>query len=152
MQNVTEKGNNRNQIKMYYHARGCLELKTGQCELARTDINKALEHSSAEFNELLGRDMQALFYSDLSRVFLNSGVREKAIRILEKIPRLTTGRFFYGDVYALSFYRLGVLYQMRGWEGKAIDCFRRFLKIWKSADSHQRELKDAGLRLSRLGG
>jgi len=47
-------------------------------------------------------------------------------------------------------YRLAKLYDQKGWPGKAIEQYKRFLKLWKDADPDHPEMIDAIRRLSTL--
>ncbi len=56
----------------------------------------------------------------------------------------------YGDIYAKSFYMLGKIYEQKGWKGKAIERYEKFLKLWKDADPGIAEVEDAKKRLAGL--
>jgi serine/threonine protein kinase/tetratricopeptide (TPR) repeat protein len=47
-------------------------------------------------------------------------------------------------------YRLAKLYDQKGWPGKAIEQYKRFLKLWKDADPDHPEMINAKRRLSAL--
>jgi len=72
---------------------------------------------------------------------------EKAEEEYKKIISLTTGRLFYGDIYAKSFYMLGKIYEKKGWIGKAIEHYEKFLDLWKDADPGIAEVEDAKKRV-----
>jgi len=65
-----------------------------------------------------------------------------------KITNLTTGRFYYGDIYDKSFYILVRIYEEKGWEWKAIEQYEKFLVLWKDADPGIAEVEDAKKRLA----
>ena len=75
---------------------------------------------------------------------------EKAIEEYENITMLTSGRMQYGDIYVKSFYMLGKIYERKGWEGKAIEHYEKFLNLWKDADPGIAEVEDAKKRLDAL--
>ena len=45
---------------------------------------------------------------------------------------------------------LGRIYEGKGWEGKAIDHYQKFLSLWKDADSGIAEVEDARKRLAAI--
>jgi hypothetical protein len=45
---------------------------------------------------------------------------------------------------------LAKLYEEKGWEGKAIDLYEKFLTLWKNADPGIAEVEDARKRLAKL--
>jgi tetratricopeptide (TPR) repeat protein len=47
-------------------------------------------------------------------------------------------------------YRLAKLYEQKGWNGKAIEHYEKFLDLWKDADPGIAEVKDAKKRLAGL--
>jgi len=127
------------QMKIYHHARGLMHHRAGRYRDALNQFQKALEIEGYESSFALGRDFHAVFYHHLAMTHLRLGDLEEAVAAFRKIQRLTTGRYYFGDIYARSFFNLGEIYRKRGWEGKAIDQYEQFLKIWKGADPVLRE-------------
>jgi hypothetical protein len=48
------------------------------------------------------------------------------------------------------FYMLGKIFEKKGWKGKAIDQYEKFLDLWKDADPGIAEVEDAKKRLAEL--
>jgi hypothetical protein len=63
---------------------------------------------------------------------------------------MTLGRVKSWDIYAKSFYMLGKISEERGWPGKAIEHYEKFLEVWKDADPDITEIEDAKKRLASL--
>lgn len=85
-----------------------------------------------------------------SLAYYEVGNLEKAKEEYEKIISLSTGRLSYGDIYAKSFYMLGKLFEQKGWKGKAIEHYEKFLDLWKGADPGIADIEDAKKRLMSL--
>jgi len=64
---------------------------------------------------------------------------------------LTYGRFYWGDIYAKSFYNLGMIYERQGQKDSARENYRKFLDLWKDADPGLPEVAEAKARLARMG-
>jgi len=47
---------------------------------------------------------------------------------------------------------LAKLYEEKGWKGKAIEHYEKFLSLWKDADPGLPEVEDAKTRLAGLRG
>jgi tetratricopeptide (TPR) repeat protein len=86
----------------------------------------------------------------LAIAYNRSGDIDKSEEIFRQIGQLTTGRLYFGDIYVKSFYKLGKIYEQKGWAGKAIEHYEKFLDLWKDADPGLAEVEDAKKRLSSL--
>jgi tetratricopeptide (TPR) repeat protein len=129
-------------------------------ELDRKKYPEAIEHleealallpsESALWIEGHIQNNQALYIDSLASAYYRSGNLEKAIEQYEKIATLTTGRLYFGDIYARSFYMLGRIYQQMKDNSRAETNFNKFLALWFNADSNINEVGDAQRRLSGL--
>jgi len=145
---IIEKVSYRKAIRYYY-------LLMGRIELKRENFSKAIEYlekasSLLPFQSIEEGETHAIFIEPLALAYYRSDDLEKAREEYEKITTLTTGRLYYGDIYAKSFYMLGNIYEKKGWEGKAIEHYEKFLALWKDADPGIPEVEDARKRLADL--
>jgi tetratricopeptide (TPR) repeat protein len=86
----------------------------------------------------------------LARAYHLSGNLDRAIEEYERLVTFapeSTERFLIHPRYH---YRLGMLYEQRGWTGRAIQEYEKFLKFWQEADREHSALKDAKERLESL--
>jgi tetratricopeptide (TPR) repeat protein len=90
------------------------------------------------------------YIESLAKAYAASGDIDRAQAEFEKITAGLVDRYIYGDVYARSYYELGKIYEQKGWKGKAIEHYEKFLDLWKDADPEFTEVKDARKRLAAL--
>jgi tetratricopeptide (TPR) repeat protein len=140
-------GMNRKAMRLYYHLIGMIELEKENFSEAIESFNQALSLLPSQFNP---DDGQALFIDSLALAYYKAGDYEKARQEYERIIHLTTGRLFYGDIYAKSFYMLGKIYEEEDMQRQAIDHYERFLDLWKDADPGIAEVEDAKNRLAEM--
>ena len=127
-------------------------LAEGSPEKAVTVFEKASPPSPPTFQnteQTIGYNTP--FLKDvIARAYKQAGNLDKAIAEYERLitfdPK-SKGRFLIHPKYH---YRLGRLYEEKGWKGKAIDQYQKFLDIWKSADPGISELEEAKKRLAAL--
>jgi len=126
---------------------GMIEFKKGHYPQALEILKRGvtLVPSQRFFN-----DDHALFLDALAFVYLGAGDLEKARQEYEKITALTIGSFYYGDIYAKSFYKLGQIHERQGHKIKAKENYQKFLDLWKYADSGLPEVDDAKKKLAAL--
>jgi len=148
LKKLIEEGMNRKAIRYYHHLRGRIELDKNDFVKAVENFQKAI--SLLPFQSHLTNDKHALFIEPLALAYYKQGESEKAQAQYEKIISLTSGRLSYGDIYAKGFYMLGKIYEQKGWKGKAIEHYEKFLGLWKDAEPGIPEVEDARERLAGL--
>ena len=147
LKELIENGMNRKAMRLYYHLIGMIELEKEHFSEAIENFNQALTLLPSQFNP---DDGQALFIESLAFAYYKAGDYEKARQEYEKIIHLTTGRLFYGDIYAKSFYMLGKIYEEEDMQRQAIEHYEKFLDLWKDADPGIAEVEDAKNRLAEM--
>jgi len=150
LKETIEKDMNKKSIRSYHHL-------LGRVELERENFPDAIENFENAISLLANQrgassNYDALFFEPLALAYYQSGDLDKAEEQYKKIISLTTGRIFYGDIYAKSFYMLGKIYEQQGWKAKAIEHYEKFLDLWKDADPGIAEVEDAKNRLVGLRG
>ncbi|MFX0198997.1 MAG: tetratricopeptide repeat protein, partial [Candidatus Hodarchaeota archaeon] len=149
MKNLIEKGMNLKRLKFYYYLMGLIELESENQSQAIEYFSKALDLLPVEFRYPQW-NYELLFMKPVAMLYFRSGDLEKAQVEFETIINLKSGRLHHGDIYAESFYMLGKIFEQKGWVGKAIENYEKFLSLWKDADQGIPELEDAKKRLSEL--
>jgi tetratricopeptide (TPR) repeat protein len=129
----------------YHHLRGMIGLEQKNFSGAIENLEKALTLQTNDPNE-----KRADYIESLAKAYAASGDIERAQAEFEKITSTSVDRYSYGDVYALSFYELGKIYEQKGWKGKAIEQYGKFLDLWKNADPGFTEVKEARSRLAAI--
>ena len=138
-------------VRYYYLYLGMKELKNKNYSKSIGHLNRAiplLPHQGVWLET-----SHILFFYPLASAYYLSGDIENACKEFEKITFLTEGRISYGHLYAESFYMLGKIYQQKGWKGKAIESYTKFINLWKDCDPQlQPMVEDAGKRVKELEG
>jgi tetratricopeptide (TPR) repeat protein len=86
----------------------------------------------------------------LPRAYLFRGDLDKAISAYEELIVFDPEgpeRLLINPIY---YYRLARVYEMKGWGGKALEHYEKFLDLWKDADPGIAEVEDARKRVARL--
>jgi serine/threonine protein kinase/predicted Zn-dependent protease len=145
-----QEGMNKKSLRFYYHLMGMIELNRKNSPGATEYFKKAISLLHSEYYSTKGR-MHALFIEPLALTYFKSGDLEKAQKEFERITSLTFGRYNHGDIYARAFYTLGKIYQQKGWKGKAIESYNKFIDLWKNCDPRfQPMVDDARKRVKEL--
>jgi len=121
-------------------ARGIAVLQ--QIPILRPSIPPYAENNLC-YNIPFLRDTLAQFYAQ-------RGDLDKAIAEYEKLVTFDPESVDRRLIHPLYHYKLAVLYEAKGWEGKAIDHYEKFLSLWKDADTGSAEVEDAKKRLAGL--
>jgi tetratricopeptide (TPR) repeat protein/tRNA A-37 threonylcarbamoyl transferase component Bud32 len=139
--------NSHNPQDMHYfqHLNGLIELKQKNYSKAIKDFKEALDLQTGD-----PRNKNAGYIESLAEAYSASGNIDSAQSEYERITASNTGRYYFGDVYAKSFFMLGKIYEQKGWKGKAIEQYDKFLELWKDADPVFTEVENAKKRLSEL--
>jgi tetratricopeptide (TPR) repeat protein len=122
-----------------------VELKLKNFPSAIKSFKEALSLQTSD-----PHDKRADYVESLAIAYNASGDIDKAQAEYERIVSSSSGRSAFGDVYAQSFYELGKIYEQKGWKGKAIEKYEKFLDLWKDADEVYPEPEDARKRLAAL--
>lgn len=142
-----DKGIYKNEIRIYYDLMGSIELKKGNFSKSKDYIEKAMP--LYPYGPLA---KSATACETLAFACYESGDLKKAQEEFIKITKLTTGRIYYGHIYARAFYILGRIFEEQGDTAKAIEHYEKFLELWEDADSGLPEIDDARSRLSKIRG
>jgi tetratricopeptide (TPR) repeat protein len=136
-------------MRHYYHLMGHIELEKHIKADAITYFEKAIGLLPYQCEPDWAGN-HAMYYDSLALAFYKAKNFESAQTWYEKIINLTSGRIYYGDVYAKSFFVMGKIYEQKGDEAKALEYYEKFLTLWKDADPGIAEVEDARKRLAVL--
>jgi tetratricopeptide (TPR) repeat protein len=147
LKSLLERGLNKKAERFYWHLIGLIELKKKNFQNAIQYFKQALELLPSQMHPSHG---QALFFKSLALAHFETGDFDGAQKEYERIVSLSTGRLFYGDIYAKSLYMLGVILEKKDRKDKAIEHYEKFLSLWSEADPSISEVADARNRLAAL--
>ena len=138
---------NPKKIRDYYFLRGAIHTKENNHREAIGSYEKTVQLLTYES---FAFGFNAEYFLSLADAYYRVGDIEKARDMYEKITRFTLGIWYYGDVYAKSYYMLGRIYEEHGSIDKAKSYYEKLLFIWEEADEGLPELIDARTRLKNL--
>jgi len=144
---IVERGLVPKLIRYVFHLRGLVELENKNFSPAADYFRKATALMPGESG---WPDDRALFIYSLGRVYWEAGELGQAQKQFEEILGLTSGRIYFGDVYAKSLFKLGDIFERRNMKSQAVEYYEKFLELWKDADPGILEIEDAKERLMRL--
>jgi serine/threonine protein kinase/Tfp pilus assembly protein PilF len=142
---LIQDSNNPKSMHFFHHLVGMVELKQKNYASAIENFKEALSLQTSD-----PRNKSAGYIESLAMAYYASGDIDKAQEEYERITSSSSGRTDFGDVYALSFYALGKIYEQKGWKGKALEQYEKFLDLWKDADPGIPAVEDAKKRLAAL--
>jgi serine/threonine protein kinase/Tfp pilus assembly protein PilF len=146
---ITDKESNENYMRLYHHLAGSIEIARENFPAAIESLKIATSLMPAQHN-IDNLNDQAFFIEPLAFAYYKNGELEKAQETYEQLISLTLGRLHWGYEYVKSFYMLGKIFEEKGWKGKAIEHYEKFLDLWKEADPGIAELEEAKKRLAEL--
>lgn len=114
---------------------GELSKKTGDYAKSEKYFLKGISLLPGINSTIFHSNPQLKFYYFLADLYFKSEQFDLAEKWFKTVSTQTIGRYFYGDLFAKSFYYLGKIYQKKGWVGKAIESFEKFLILWQSGDN-----------------
>lgn len=145
---LIEEGMMKKHIRFYLHLLGRIELKKDNIPEAIEYFKEAISYMPSQYT--FASNSNAIFLDSLANAYYKADDFERAQEGYERIASLTVDRINYGDIYAKSFYMLGKIFEQKGWRGKAIENYEKFLDLWKDADPGIAEVEDARKRLAVL--
>lgn len=127
----------------------------GMIELERENYTRAVDYFQKGISLLPytmdgRREFRPLFINSLAEAYYKNGDLEKALEEYKRIASLTYSRIWDGDIYAKSFYMMGLIYEKMGKKAEAAENYSRFLELWKDADPGIPEVIDARKRLEAI--
>jgi tetratricopeptide (TPR) repeat protein len=135
-------------IRYYQHLMGMIELERENYPKAIDYFQKAI--SLLPYTVDGKREYRPLFINSLAEAYYKAEDSAKALEEYKRISSLTFSRMWDGDIYAKSFYMMGMIYERMGRKAKATENYGRFLELWKDADPGIPEVNDARKRLEAI--
>jgi tetratricopeptide (TPR) repeat protein len=144
LEQLIEKTENKKHKRHYYHLIGMIALESNKVSESILNFIEAFSLLPSQVYDLQN---QAFYIDSLASAYYKTGDIEEAKNYYERIVSLTWGLVKYGNIYARSFYWLGKIYQEMGLADDAVEHYKKFLSLWKEADSGHEETADAKKQL-----
>jgi tetratricopeptide (TPR) repeat protein len=137
-------------IRLHHHLMGMIELERENYPRAIDYFKKAIR--LLPYTRDGRREFRPLFINSLAEAYYRAGDLAKALEEYKRIISLTFPRIWDGDIYAKSFYMMGIIYESTDKKDEATEAYGRFLELWKDADRGIPEVNDARKRLEAFQG
>jgi serine/threonine protein kinase/tetratricopeptide (TPR) repeat protein len=119
----------------------------GEIALAQQQFEEAINSFGMAAN------MRGIMLEDsLALAYFKSGNLDKSIEKYQEFVKTDVLGYEGQELWILSHYQLGMLYERKGEPAEAAKYYARFLEIWKDADPGMPEVEDARKRLAGLKG
>ena len=144
LKKLTAIGLDKKKMRLYLHLMGVIEIE-------HENYAKAVEYlEPCPPMTCLRSRLNIAVADSLASAYAGAGELKKAEQQYRRMGDFPRGRQYYGDLYALSFYRLGRCYQSQSRPAEAAHSYEKFLEIWKGADPAIPEIKSASEALKQL--
>lgn len=134
----------------YHYLNGVIKAAGNIFDKALEDFQQAASLLPRQGKPFDLDNNQAFFLNGLAEAMEQAGRMQEAIDVYARLERLTTGRMDYGDIWALSHYQQGRLFDKMQRKEKAEEKYRIFLNYWANADSETWEKDEARRRLNEM--
>jgi serine/threonine protein kinase/Tfp pilus assembly protein PilF len=134
-------------IRHYHFLMGLIQLKNKNFSGALENFKRTISLLPHPYS---WDTDNALYMYQLALSYYDSGNMQMARDEFEAIVEFLPGRTLFGDLYAQSYYKLGLIYEQQRNRAKAQENYEKFLGLWKDADSGLPEVDDARKRLAGL--
>jgi tetratricopeptide (TPR) repeat protein len=143
-------GSDPHHMRYYYYLKGVICAAGNILDLALEDFKQAAALIPEQSKLFDFSNNQAFFLNGLGEALEQTGRNHDAIEVYKRLGALTTGRMECGDIWALSLYQQGRIFDKLGQEEEAGMKYREFLSYWSDADRETWEKEEASRRLNEM--